>query len=811
MPAIVDSDRKLTPKTSLRVASGLVGTLVLAAVIGSHIQKPPSTVVSALLVAGCWLLVGAAVPWEPVARSAFVGRVPALVMYLLATAIFWSAVICTGVIAAFGQAYPTERLCFVLIALVTPAVSLAALLRAGAAPPGIPSRSARAPEHAVATDPLVLSASATLALTAAALLAVRLAHAAEASLLLTILLLVGRPVLSLVLRVLGHVRDLPSPSGALPVLAAFAGLAFIPSGGATVGRIAVALVAAVLVAVAVHVTRGRSGGPRLRLVCDVLVVALVLLAVCQLTPINTYRVLNQNYFLGPVNDLLHGRLMLVGTFSQYGVGMFYALGAVLSAATPGYGSLTLLLAVGTALLFGCMYLLLRLALRSQVIAIAGVVSAAFIYIYNIGTWQYLDTPSTGVLRFGLPWLVGVTCVAAARAVGPARQRQLRALALALVASAAIWSAETAMYSVGAAGAVVLVTNLSVDAPLRLRLKATVRELLLLAAVVVAAIATLSLLTLAVAGQFPDWGPYIAFLRLYTLSTFGLLPIEHWSQGLVVGALYGASVAAVIGLLVICPETVRRRLTAFSAIAATTAMGGLEFTYFLGRAAPSNLIWVSPPAVVLMFLWIGTLGGLMGRSAPRVLTAAAVALFAALLVIGARPYMSFKFEGSALGAIIESKPSLSSAIQQLSANPAINPVSVEVVRLVESPPFVRRDLALIAYPPVESEALLRAGRANSVGVSNPCQAALSESAADRVRRDVQAFPLGGRLVVVTDKSLPILLIQSYELQLMQARFRLRLIVHRGNLDAYAPVAVRGTWHGGSAFPQPPVPAPGAGCA
>ena len=40
----------------------------------------------------------------------------------------------------------------------------------------------------------------------------------------------------------------------------------------------------------------------------------------------TYR-FNQDFYLGPVGQILHGQAMLVDTFSQYGVGVMYFLAA----------------------------------------------------------------------------------------------------------------------------------------------------------------------------------------------------------------------------------------------------------------------------------------------------------------------------------------------------------------------------------------------------------------------------------------------------------------------------------------------------
>ncbi len=746
-------------------------------------------------------------------------ELPVLLIELVATAFFTAAVIFGAVITVFGQTYSTERLCYVLIALVVPPTTLVVTLRTRANyTDELLARSSEPTPIDNAADTRAWNAVGRLGLTALAVLAARISRSNETSLLLTLLLVLVLALGHPLSRLASHMVTRAAPLGsqyafaAAPLLVGAGAVAFVPAGGATAGRLAIGGGAGLLGAGIVWLTRGLGFGPRVRLACDLIAVVLVVGTVCQLTGLNLDRSANQNYFLGPTNDVLHGRLMLVNTFSQYGVGMFYALAALFSFLTPGYGTMSLVLSVATGLLLLSIFLVLRLSLRSQVIAIAGAVAVAFVYTYNVGHWQYLDTPSTGVLRFGIPWLIALSSVGEARATRPRTRTGLRGLTLALLAVAAVWSAETAMYSIGAAAAVALVDSASFDGTPGLRLRIVTRRLLLLALTALASVLALTLATLIAAGQLPQFGPYITFLRLYTVTGFGLLPIQPWSQGLAVGALYGASTALVVGLLALSPETIRARLPAFCAIAAVTAMGALEFTYFLGRAAPSNLIWVSPPIVALLFLWLGTAGSLMGSRAPRAVAAGSICVFAALSVIGARPYMKLKFDGSLLGSVIAERPSLGSAVSTLAGNPVVFPVSVRLAGLLDSPALARRRVALIAYAPVESEALLRARRPDGIGETNPCQSELSVTAAGRVLDEVRTFPLSGLLIVFANASMPLLHLQQYELRLMRARFRLTVTESKPDLKVYDLSAVRSTWNGGAAIAKPPVlVSGGAGCA
>ena len=54
---------------------------------------------------------------------------------------------------------------------------------------------------------------------------------------------------------------------------------------------------------------------------------LIALAVWDLTFWGGWLIDNQNFYLGAVNEVLHGRTILVDVFPQYGVGLLYALAA----------------------------------------------------------------------------------------------------------------------------------------------------------------------------------------------------------------------------------------------------------------------------------------------------------------------------------------------------------------------------------------------------------------------------------------------------------------------------------------------------
>ena len=220
------------------------------------------------------------------------------------------------------------------------------------------------------------------------------------------------------------------------------GAAFLPGAAFRADEVILTLLLlaiAVPIAIAVH---KRSLGPRARLALGVLIPVLLALLAWDVS----FQALpsHQDFYLGPANDIRHGRYMLVDDYSQYGVGVIYFLAAIMAPLPFGYGTLVLAVGALTAVLFAAVYVVLRVATRSLAFAALGTFIALIASsIATIG--RSTEYPSTGFLRFGIPWLLVAALVVAYRRDRPAPAPLL--LAYALVGVACVWSFETAFYTV----------------------------------------------------------------------------------------------------------------------------------------------------------------------------------------------------------------------------------------------------------------------------------------------------------------------------------------------------------------------------
>jgi hypothetical protein len=718
-------------------------------------------------------------------------------VHALAEAVFGAAFVCAAVVALFGQSKSTERLGYFLVALAVVPASLALAARR--------SRTPQAAEHGSS------GAVLTLALTVAVICAAKVASPARTSAVLLLGLVAVRIATTVGQRYArnrGHVR--PSPVAIVPVLLVTAAVPFVPAAALNWANIAIAAACSTALVPLVKLARGWPLSARRML--DVGTVSLCTLLVFYLGRPVKLSAVNQNYFLGPTTDVLHGHPMLVGTFSQYGFGLFDGLGAFFSVSPIGYGSLTLLLSTLTALLFAAVYVVLRLSTSSQIVSIAGLVVAVVLNIFG-QSYYYTYFPSTGVLRFGLVWLVILLSVGAARSTR--RARMLDALVLVVVGVSAAWSGESGVYCLGTACAIACIDAVTLEPRHGARYRAAIHGVGRCLAASVCGVLLFTGLTRAATGEWPQWGAYADFIRLYTTGGLGELPIGAWSPGLALGAFYAASAVALLAVAGLRPALVRERRATFRAIAGLTAMGGLVFTYFLGRAAPNNLFHIAPPAVALLFVWAGIADIALANRRTAAIAIGATMFMGALVVAGERDNVARKYPHTALAALLGSAPSLTTQVRSLWHNPVVDPEAAHVARFVSSLGPSRAPLIVVLSPEVESEALLRLDRGNAVGTSNPCQESLSARGPSRVAAGVRALRTGAILVTgsaPTDGG-RLLPIQQYTLAVIRSRFRLRQIGADGRghkafvLTAQAPAQAVGARV--IAAPAPVVPL--TGCA
>lgn len=451
---------------------------------------------------------------------------------------------------------------------------------------------------------------------------------------------------------------------------------------------------------------------------------------------------DQNFFLGPVIDIHHGRFVLVEVYSQYGVAVINFIGVALNFLGLGYGSLLLLVGFCTALGAITMFSVLRIATRSLAWATAGAFCAAVAGPFATMERSF-QFPSTGFLRFGPTWLMVLALVLAYR-FDRLRWRPM-AVACLLLGVSSIWSFEAAFYSTGTFTVTVLAVAWS-----NRRLRDAWPPLAAGAVAIFASMFLFVAMTALGRGELANPGGYLDFIRLYSSSGFGTLPVGDWSLGYLIIALYVASFVGVAVAILLAPRSRFSLPSTIVPIVATTAFGVLSFTYFLGRSHPNNLTHIAPPFVIMITLWTA-LGAHMWRTERRVIYGAAVVVViwaGALLTVCHWDLLEEKSGDSALSAVLSpltTSPSFLDQIRVLRSNPPVSTGAQFVDRLVRESVPEDAPILVLVDPPVLTESLLRLDRANVIPLTTPGQDGLLPSRRRELIAAASSIPCGTWIV------------------------------------------------------------------
>jgi hypothetical protein len=458
----------------------------------------------------------------------------------------------------------------------------------------------------------------------------------------------------------------------------------------------------------------------------------------------------QDWILGPTNQLLAGGAVLVNVpASQYGVGLLYFVAGWFHLAPIGYGTFGLLDGLLTGLVYIAAYSVLRLAGVGRLLAAGAMAFAVAVLLYNL-PYSVGALPEEGPLRFGLPIVLVLATVAAAR--WPPHARTARAVALLTLAIASIWALEAFAYTAIPFAAVVVVEAWRGE---RARERGQTRRRWLLgqAGMAVAAILCAHLVlagvTLAVTGRLPGWGQYLAYLRALLLGghegsiTYGFPP---WSPGLMVAGAGVASAAGIVLLVRRAPAVARSHPALLIALTGATAYAIASFSYVDNRSLTYLLLYTSLPFLIAAVLWLDLL---LREASPPVRTGGLAFTLgvSALMLAAAWPAIAPRFSRSAL-AHTHPGAGLGAALRRLWHPPPIDPRAPEGQRLVDH--YLRGPRALILLPPAPDLAIeiaLRAQRASPLFIGDPSQDVFVSSVwRPRIGAEIARMRPGARALV-----------------------------------------------------------------
>ena len=425
---------------------------------------------------------------------------------------------------------------------------------------------------------------------------------------------------------------------------------------------------------------------------------------------------HQNLFLGAAAQVNSGSALLVDTVSQYGIGSIYLIAAFFQIAPIGHGTLGFFDAVLSAGMFAGGYAVVRMAGVGRLLAFSALAVAIVALVYGLqypigGLLQH------GAIRFGLPMLLVVAAVAAVR--WPASARVMSVTGLVVVGLASVWALEAFFYVVVTYSGLVVMG--AVWRPDGARVRWALRQAVLAIAAIAATQVLFALATVAASGSLPDWGLYLTYLRDFLAGDIGDLTYDFapWSPAIAVATLYAASAAGIAVLARLARPLVDQRRAAFIALAGSTAYGVALFSYIDNRSLEHILPYVCLPAVIVGVIWLALAldrGVGLGIGLRRWALGLSL-LVSVVAVANVWPAAGTRFSDSVLAAVPPGGNSLRAGLDRLWNMPPILPGAAEGERLVERYMPGETETAVLVEADLDTNILTRAGRANSLGITD----------------------------------------------------------------------------------------------
>jgi len=288
-----------------------------------------------------------------------------------------------------------------------------------------------------------------------------------------------------------------------------------------------------------------------------------------------------NYFMGPVNDIVHGKGLLYETTSLYGLFNIYFLLAAFTILPFSFVSLSFITAIFYFVFFAAIYFFLKAWLKSPALAAFGAASVyAIMFLFNTSpTRSVYLFPAMGPFRFWLYvpvlWLLYFY---------QNRPRPiLRELAIFLSAASLFWNFESGIALCAGTFAVFALES-------RLPPGKFVKLGLEFLGYIAAIIALITVVNYAVYGSMPGWIKFFKELLPFG-SGIGMTPLPGIGVFDIFVFLYLA--AALIFL-----QNYRRGQTFDLPAVFLTVYGVFYSLYYVGQSTWQNLYLVAVPPILL---------------------------------------------------------------------------------------------------------------------------------------------------------------------------------------------------------------------
>jgi hypothetical protein len=322
---------------------------------------------------------------------------------------------------------------------------------------------------------------------------------------------------------------------------------------------------------------------------------------------------HSSYYLGPLADLKTGKSLLVNINAQYGILVFYFLGAIFHFLPLGYVSLCLTDMALRVLQFFIFYWISKQLLKSVLLSLFSL--GALLLLNHFAESELTSFfPSTGPLRFGFAYLL--VALVLLRNQHPAWKKIFFVLEAIVAATAFGWSLEVSFYTVPAYLALILFEAFQrQDGRLYFNHKDMAERVAFFLAGVGFWVIYFYIDVYRRTQDFPHWSYYLDYLSLYQ-EGFGAVPFKGLGYWWII---IGVIILSLTTLLAMVFDTVSVNAPPHvNAVFFLTIYGIFQFLYFVGRSHPNNLVHICMPSLLLSIYWLTFIRRTTSPALPRAL-------------------------------------------------------------------------------------------------------------------------------------------------------------------------------------------------
>ncbi len=355
----------------------------------------------------------------------------------------------------------------------------------------------------------------------------------------------------------------------------------------------------------------------LKTITDIIVIILIILIVFD--PrfyFNDFARHHQNFFLGPANDILYGKDVLINSYSQYGLFMPYFLAFIfrIHLVPMTYQGFTLFISGLYGLYYSVIYFFLRRMLYSQWLAII-TIGALLFFNYLAVWWRFMPIiPAQGPLRFLWVYLIlAAEILLNCTHISPKQEKIISLTELVIVGMTAIWSIEVFIYTLLTFLTCQFFRSLSSNQSTKEKIKQFLGKVGLILVTCLSFWFLFLVLIIIRSHQLPQFNEFINYLRFLTTYTYMDSTEEsiysvtdfiqrYWVIGPAVffGTLFGCI------LYLFSTEIGWERKKNYSPIAGLTVFGVVQFTYFFVFSFTGHFALVCVPVIILAAFWLSEL-------------------------------------------------------------------------------------------------------------------------------------------------------------------------------------------------------------